>query len=84
VTILLPEQRGVLESDLRTGSEWHEAVIAAGVRGFGGPPHGSPERWDWGFTAQSLARALQRSEMRARLHAGATPAQRALLLRSEM
>lgn len=43
------------------GSEWYEAVITAGVRGFGGPPHGHSSRWDWGQVAYDLGMAIQRA-----------------------
>lgn len=46
---------------LPPGAEWHEAVISAGVQGYGGPPHGHESRWDWGVTASTLALAQQRN-----------------------
>lgn len=54
--------QAALASDLLIrGSEWHEAVITAGVRGFGGPPHGHESRWDWGQVAYDLGMAQQRA-----------------------
>ena len=52
-----------------TGSEHYEAVVFAGCRGWGGPSHGSPERWDWARVVSSLTEAQdywrRREEVRA-------------------
>jgi len=61
-TLSRASAQSALSADrLIRGSEWHEAVITAGVRGFGGPPHGHPSRWDWGQVAYDLGMAIQRA-----------------------
>ncbi len=65
-----------LAGDIVVGSEWHEAAITAGVRGFGGPAHGHPSRWDWGVTFATLEQAMRCHERMAQLANGLTPAQR--------
>lgn len=69
----------LVEQRLPTGAEWHEAVIRAGVQGFGGPPHGHETRWDWGATATSLGIALDRAARLERTYREMTPKQRAQL-----
>lgn len=64
---------------LPPGAEWCEAVIRAGMQGFGGPPHGDPRRFDWGVTASTLSVAWQRHERLQRMLDDMTPGQRAAL-----
>lgn len=71
--------RVVTPQQIRPGSEWLEAVITAGIRGYGGPPHGHPSRWDWGRMASSLALAQQKHDRLYRIVREMTPDQRELL-----
>ena len=66
----------------RTGSEWWELVIHASLavpERWGGPPHGHPSRWDWGWTLLSIAETAQRHEHLQRLARNLTPDQLAEL-----
>lgn len=40
------------------GAAWQYAVIRLGKLGRSETTHGAPDRWDWGRTAYSLARAI--------------------------
>lgn len=62
--------------NLIPGSQHLEAVITAGVRGFGGPPHGHESRWDWSVTLKSLSYAMQRHERLATYAKDMSPAER--------
>lgn len=61
------------------GSEWHEAVIRAGVVGLSATTHGAPDRWDWGATFASLERAFRDHGQLVALAKSLTPAQRSAL-----
>lgn len=68
--------RNVEPADLKPGSEWLEAVITAGVRGFGGPPHGHESRWDFGWTLKTLDIAMQKHRRLAQYAAEMSPTER--------
>lgn len=70
-------------SVLPTGSESYEAVLYYGRRGNAGPPHGAPERWDWGMTEYSLAIAQQKHARLVSYVRELTPEQRDALWLSD-
>lgn len=63
----------------RPGSEWWELVLHASLvlpERWGGPPHGAPDRWDWGMTGYSLGEALAKHDHLLRVARNLTPEQR--------
>lgn len=60
------------------GSQHLEFVIAGSLRRpeLSGPPHGNPQRWNWGVTLRSLAEACQRRARLERFAAGMTAEER--------
>lgn len=60
----------VTSETLRTrwdGARHHTLVIEAGKLGLTTSSHGAADRWDWGVTAESLARAVNRETQADRL-----------------
>ena len=65
------------------GASWYEAVLTASRRGFGGPPHGHPSRWDWGVTVRSLGTAIARHQHLERVWGNLSAEQRELIWRED-
>lgn len=66
----------------KPGSEWWELVLYGSLavpERWAGPPHGDPQRWDWGFSARSLHEALLRHEHLQRVARNLTLEQQAAL-----
>lgn len=62
----------------RPGSEWHELVVRASLANperWSGPPHGAPQRWDWGVTLATLFRCWRRRVHLERVARNLTPEQ---------
>lgn len=69
----------VTSETLRTrwdGARHHTLVIEAGKLGLVTTSHGAADRWDWGVTAESLARAVNRETQADRLVRQMTPEER--------